>query len=129
MKAEQIVLAGRPDGLPTKVNFRTETVALPALQENEVLVKGLFYSVDPYMRGRMNDVKSYSPPFKIDAPIHGHVIAEIKESTSADFKKGGLVKGILPWATESVASSKSIEKIDTTLAPPGYFLAFWECQA
>ncbi len=122
MNAKQIVLARRPKGLPTKENFRTETISLPDLEDGEVLVKGLFYSVDPYMRGRMNDAKSYSPPYQIDAPIAGGVVAEIEESKSADFKKGDKITGFLPWATHSVISSKAIKKIDTTLAPPSYYL-------
>ena len=122
MNAKQIVLACRPTGLPTKENFRTETIALPALQDDEVLVKGLFYSVDPSMRGRMNDVKSYTPPFAVNEPLKGWVIGEIEESQSDYFKNGDIVRGNLPWATEAVISSEAIEKIDTTIAPPGYFL-------
>ena len=64
MKVNQIVLASRPKGMATTENFRFEEVELPALQPGEVLLKGLYYSVDAYMRGRMNDAKSYSPPFK-----------------------------------------------------------------
>ena len=119
---KQIVLASRPKGLPTKENFRTEEISLPDVKEGEVLLKGLFYSVDPYMRGRMNDAKSYVPPFEVDAPIVGGAVAEIVESKSADFKKGDIVKGNLPWATEAVIVSKAIQKIDTGLAPTSYYL-------
>lgn len=122
MNAKQIVLASRPKGLPTKENFRTETISLPDLEDGEVLIKGLFYSVDPYMRGRMNDVKSYSPPYLVDAPIVGGVVAEIEESKSADFKKGDIITGMLSWATKFVISSKAIKKIDISLAPPSYYL-------
>ncbi len=122
MDIKQIVLAGRPQGVPTQENFRTETVSLPELKSDEVLIKGLFYSVDPYMRGRMNDVKSYSPPFKVDAPISGGIVGEVEESKSPDFKKGDIVVGMLPWATKSIASSKEIRKIDTSLAPASYYL-------
>lgn len=122
MDIKQIVLAGRPHGVPTQENFRTETVSLPELKSDEVLIKGLFYSVDPYMRGRMNDVKSYSPPFKVDAPISGGIVGEVEESKSPDFKKGDIVVGMLPWATKSIASSKEIRKIDTSLAPASYYL-------
>jgi NADPH-dependent curcumin reductase CurA len=78
--------------------------------------------VDPYMRGRMNDVKSYSPPFQVDAPISGGVVGEVEESKSADYKKGDIVLGMLPWATQSIVSSKEIRKIDTSLAPASYYL-------
>ncbi len=122
MNAKQIVLASRPQGVPTKENFRTESYTLPALNHEEVLIKGLYFSVDPYMRGRMNDVKSYSPPFRINEPIYGNAIGEIKESKSAGFKQGDLVRGILPWATESVTNAQSIVKIDTGIADPTYYL-------
>jgi NADPH-dependent curcumin reductase CurA len=122
MNVKQIVLASRPEGLPTKENFRIETVTLPGLQDGEVLVKGLYFSVDPYMRGRMNDVKSYAPPFQVNAPVYGNAIAEIIESKSKNFKKGDLVKGTLSWATESVVNYKSVTKIDTSIAPPTYYL-------
>jgi NADPH-dependent curcumin reductase CurA len=122
MNVKQIVLASRPKGLPTKENFRTETVNLPGLQDGEVLVKGLYFSVDPYMRGRMNDAKSYAPPFQVSAPVYGNAIAEIIESKSKNFKKGDLVKGTLSWATESVVNYKSVTKIDTSIAPPTYYL-------
>ena len=122
MNVKQIVLASRPKGLPTKENFRIETVTLPGLQDGEVLVKGLYFSVDPYMRGRMNDTKSYAPPFQVNAPVYGNAIAEIIESKSKNFKKGDLVKGTLSWATESVVNYKSVTKIDTSIAPPTYYL-------
>jgi len=122
MNVKQIVLAERPKGLPTKETFRTETVALPTLQDGEVKVKAKYFSVDPYMRGRMNDVKSYAPPFQVNAPVYGTTIAEIAESKATGFEKGDLIKGVLPWATESVVNSKSIIKIDTSIAPPTYYL-------
>ena len=122
MNVKQIVLASRPKGLPTKENFRIETVTLPGLQDGEVLVKGLYFSVDPYMRGRMDDAKSYAPPFQVNAPVYGNAIAEIIESKSKNFKKGDLVKGTLSWATESVVNYKSVTKIDTSIAPPTYYL-------
>ncbi|HXS58961.1 MAG TPA: NADP-dependent oxidoreductase, partial [Hanamia sp.] len=106
----------------TQENFRTETLAIRELNSDEVLIKGLFYSVDPYMRGRMNDVKSYSPPFGVDAPIVGGVVGEVEESKSPDFEKGDIVLGMLPWATQMIAASKEIRKIDTSLAPASYYL-------
>lgn len=122
MTTKQIVLAARPKGMPVAENFRTESITLPALQEGEVLLKGLYYSVDPYMRGRMNDAKSYAPPFEIDAPIAGSVVASVIESKSGNFKVGELVTGMLPWRTEIIASEKVINTIDTALAPASYYL-------
>lgn len=122
MNVKQIVLAGRPKGLPTKDNFRTETVTPPGLQKGQVLIKATYFSVDPYMRGKMNDVKSYTPPYQVNAPIYGGGIGEIIESKSENFKKGDVVRGNFSWATEAVADAKSLMKIDTTIAPATYFL-------
>src|SRR5665647_935221 len=99
MDVKQIVLAARPKGMPTKDQFRTETTTLRNLMEGDVLVKALYFSVDPYMRGRMNDAKSYAPPFKIDEPIIGGAIGEIVETKSGNFQKGDVVQGFLPWST------------------------------
>ena len=88
MKTQQIVLASRPVGTPTLENFRFESIALPGLQVDEVLLEGMYYSVDPYMRGRMNDSKSYVPPFQLDQPMSGGVIAKVVMSKSVDLKTG-----------------------------------------
>lgn len=122
MNVPVFVLASRPKGLPSKENFRIESRALAVLKDGHVWIKALYYSVDPYMRGRMNDVKSYASPFEIDSPLYGAVIGEVKETKSPAFKKGDLVKGILPWATEAVVPSGSIEIIDTGIAPSTYYL-------
>jgi NADPH-dependent curcumin reductase CurA len=84
--------------MPTKDQFRTETATLPALQDGEVLTKALYFSVDPYMRGRMNDAKSYVAPYKIDQPITGGGIGKIVETNSPTFQKSDVVHGNFPWA-------------------------------
>ena len=122
MTTEQITLTARPKGMPILADFRFEDIELPLVQVGEVLVKGLYYSVDPYMRGRMNDAKSYTPPFCLDKPIEGGVIAEVLESRSDNFKTGDLVLGSLPWAKECIANEKGLRKIDTTIAPASYYL-------
>ena len=122
MQVKQIVLASRPKGMPTNEQFRSETIELPGLQEDEVLVKALYFSVDPYMRGRMNDSKSYVPPYAIDEPIKGGGIGKIEETKSGKFQKGDIVVGLFPWATESINKASSLQKIDTSLAPAPYYL-------
>ncbi len=122
MTTTQIVLAARPKGTPTMDIFRFENVELPEINEGEVLLKGLYYSVDPYMRGRMNDVKSYAACFQIDAPIAGGVVARVTESKSENFKTGDVVLGMLPWRQQIIVSEKNIQKIDTTIAPASYYL-------
>lgn len=122
MKTKQIVLASRPKGTPTLANFRTETINLPEIKKGEVLLKPNFYSVDPYMRGRMNDAKSYAEPFQIDQAIKGSVTATVIESKSDNFKSGDTVVGTLPWAEQCVAPEKGLQKINTSIAPESYYL-------
>jgi NADPH-dependent curcumin reductase CurA len=122
MKTKQIVLASRPKGSPTLDNFRSETVDVNDVKDGEVLLEGMYYSVDPYMRGRMNDAKSYAPPFAIDQPIQGGVIAKVLESKSDSFKTGDIVLGMLPWREKGIASEKDLKKIDTSIAPSSYYL-------
>ena len=112
MNTRQIVLTSRPKGTPTLSNFRLENIELPKIQSGEVLLKGLYYSVDPYMRGRMNDVKSYIPSFQIGQPIEGSVIASVLESKSDNFSKGDKVLGMLPWKKEIISTERSLQKIE-----------------
>lgn len=122
MDAKQIVMASRPEGMPTIDNFAYQNVILPELQSNQVLLKSIYISVDPYMRGRMKDKKSYIAPFQVDQPITGSVIAIVEESKSPDFPKGTKVLGMLPWATYSIAEAKTLHKIPPTNIPDSYYL-------
>ena len=80
----QIVLASRPSGWPTAANFAMTEADRPDLADGQVRVRNLFMSVDPYMRGRMNDVKSYVPPFQLGEPLEGGAIGTVIESRSPD---------------------------------------------
>ena len=122
MNTRQIVLASRPKGLPTEHNFRFENIELPEIQADEVLLEGIYYSVDPYMRGRMNDTKSYTPPFQIDQPIEGGVVARVVESKSKKLNPGDIVLGGLPWREKIITADKVLQKIDTSIAPASYYL-------
>lgn len=122
MTTQQIVLASRPKGVPTLGNFRFENVELDEMKENEITVEGLFYSVDPYMRGRMNDAKSYIAPFQIGEPIEGAVVAKVTASKSGNFKTGNIVVGKLNWRQLTIANEKDLRKIDTSVAPASYYL-------
>lgn len=122
MAIRQIVLASRPKGMPTLDNFRIEVLDLPPLEEEEVLVQGLYYSVDPYMRGRMNEAKSYSSPFEIDQPISGGVVGKVLKSKTSALKAGDHVLGRLPWQEQINAPVKLLQVINPTIAPPSYYL-------
>jgi len=122
MESSQFVLASRPIGLPSSDNFRIEKKSLNELKDNEVLLKSWYFSVDPYMRGRMNSAKSYAASFEVDQPIQGAVVAKVIESKSKLLIAGDTVVGMLPWATYSVEKTENLRKIDIQTIPPGYYL-------
>ena len=81
-------LKSRPSGMPTADNFELKEIDLPALGDGQVRVRNLWLSVDPYMRGRMNDVKSYVPPFQVGEPLEGGAVGEVVESKADGFAAG-----------------------------------------
>ncbi|MBC5774697.1 NADP-dependent oxidoreductase [Pontibacter sp. KCTC 32443] len=122
MKTRSILLNERPQGLPTDNTFKFKEEELPGLQEGQVLLKSLYISVDPYMRGRMSDAKSYVPPYKLHEPIMGGVVAEVIESHNAQLPQGTVVLGNLPWQTYSISDGKGLMSINPDLAPLSYHL-------
>lgn len=122
MKARQIILKARPQGVPKLSDFGFKEVDLPALGSDELLLKPLFASVDPYMRPRMTDRKSYAPPFALGEPITGGVVAEVVESRSYTFRRGDKVVGMLPWSTLSIAHEDNVQKIEPSDVPLSYYL-------
>lgn len=112
-----IVLKNRPSGTPELSDFEIKSIQLPELNENEVLVKTLYLSVDPYMRGRMNDRPSYIPPFEIDEPISGGIVGEVVESKFEGLQKGDVVYGMLAWSDYIIAKGNELQKINPQLAP------------
>ena len=119
-----MVLAARPHGAPTPEDFRLETVDLPPLEEGQVLVANAVMSVDPYMRGRMNDVKSYVPPFQIDAPLEGGAVGTVIDSRNADLPVGAPVLHQLGWREHSVLAGQDATVVDTDAAPDGIDVYF-----
>jgi len=95
--ARHVNLASRPNGAPVPANFEVVEADVPPAQEGEIVVANRFMSVDPYMRGRMNDVKSYDPPFQIGAPLEGGAVGEVIESNSPDVAVGDHVVHGLGW--------------------------------
>lgn len=122
MKATQIVLASRPTGIPSFENFRLENIVLPELTAGQILIQPCFISVDPYMRGKMNDLKSHPASFKENEPITGGIVGLVLESKSSQYTPGNIVKGTLPWATKIIHQDKGIQKIETNLIPISYHL-------
>ena len=118
-----IVLASRPQGWVKPEDFRLESMPLPAPKDGEVLVKNLWLSLDPYMRGRISDAKSYVPPVAIGAVMVGQTVGEIVESKHPGFKAGDHVLTSLGWQTHGVAKGGEIAKVDANAGVPlSYFL-------
>ncbi|WP_317040482.1 NADP-dependent oxidoreductase [Hymenobacter coccineus] len=122
MNTNTILLASRPQGVPTAAQFQFETREVPAPAAGQVLLKTLYVSVDPYMRGRMSAAKSYIAPFEVGAPIAGGVVAEVVESRSEALPVGSVVVGNLPWQEHSVAEASAVQRVPADQAPASYFL-------
>ena len=118
----QIVLASRPSGWPTAANFALTEAGRPDLDDGQIRVRNLFMSVDPYMRGRMNDVKSYVPPFRLGEPLEGGAIGTVTESRSPDLAVGDLVLHMLGWRDEAVLPARQARKVAVAegLSPSAY---------
>ena len=113
----QIVLASRPQGEAVAANFALQSEALAPLQANQVRVRHHYLSLDPYMRGRMNDAKSYAQPQPIGGVMIGGTVGEVVESTSADFAVGDTVVGMGGWqefATVDATQRGLLKKVDPT---------------
>jgi len=113
----QIVLASRPPAEPSESNFRMVESPVPEPGEGQVLVRAIYLSLDPYMRGRMRDTKSYAPPVAIDAVMTGGVVGRVAASRNPKFKEGDIVGGLLGWQDYALSDGKDLRKIDPELAP------------
>jgi NADPH-dependent curcumin reductase CurA len=108
----EIRLAARPKGWPTAETFEHASVDLPPLSDGQVLVRNLFMSVDPYMRGRMNDVKSYVPPFQVGKALEGGAIGEVVESRAPELNKGDVVQSMRGWRDYFVAPAAELRTVE-----------------
>jgi len=115
-------LTSRPQGLPTDEHCALKDVDLPPLADGQMRVRNLWLSVDPYMRGRMNDVKSYVPPFALNEPMDGGAIGEVIESKAEGFAVGDLVQHMAGWRDEAVIAARMAQKLPDLGAPPEQFL-------
>jgi len=115
-------LMNRPQGLPTDEDFALKDVDLPPLGEGMLRVRNQWLSVDPYMRGRMNDVKSYVPPFQLGQPMDGGAIGEVIESKADGFAAGDLVQHMAGWRDEAVIDARTANKLPNLGAAPELFL-------
>ncbi len=119
---KSILLKNRPQGKPTLEDFQFINEETPVPGEGEILLKTIYVSVDPYLRGRMRDEGSYIEPFKLNEPIESGIIAEVIESHNPNFKKGDFVNGTLKWKEYQTVSGHGINKVDKDLAPLTVYL-------
>jgi len=107
-----ILLHSRPIGKPVLSDFKFIKEAIPAPQTGDILLKTLYVSVDPYLRGRMNDSKSYVPSFALNEPIQSGIISEVIDSNHSEFKKGDFVMGNLEWKEFQISDGKGLQKVN-----------------
>ena len=122
MQSREIRLAARPKGEPRHEDFAFANVELKNPGVGEVLVENLYFSVDPYMRGRMNDSKSYVPPFVVGKAMEGSAVGVVAASRDASLPVGSLVLSMFGWREAFVAQARMLQKLDASLAPPSTFL-------
>ena len=117
-----IILEKRPIGKPQLSDFKFTDTELPQIGANEVLLKTSLVSVDPYLRGRMSDAKSYSAPFQLQQPISSGIVAEVLESNNVAYTKGDYVSGLLEWKEFQKSEGKGLLKVDPAKAPLSAYL-------
>ena len=117
MVNRQFVLASRPAGMPKESDFRMVETPVPALRDGEVLLRALYLSVDPYMRGRMNAAKSYAPSVEIGELMVGSGVARVVESKNPSHEAGDVVNGQMGWQEYAVSNGEGLRKIDPQVAP------------
>lgn len=123
----RILLKARPKAQVTDDCFTSDTQSIPEVGDGQVLVRNIYMSVDPYMRGRMNDVKSYVPPFQIGEPLQAGVVGQVEASNNPDYAKGDYVTGMLNWENYTLTngndvSGSPLRKLDKNQAPLSYHL-------
>lgn len=118
----EIRLINRPDGIPSESDFEIAEVPVPEPGEGEILVRNIYMSVDPYMRGRMVDRESYTPPFQLGKPLTGGCVGKVVKSKGTEFQVGDFVMGMQGWREYFVSTGSGLTKIDPTIAPVQTYL-------
>ena len=116
-KNHQIILVSRPHGEPKPENFKLAEAPIPAIGPGQVLLKTKLLSLDPYMRGRISDAKSYAPPFAIGEPLGGQTVSEVIASNNPEFAVGDVALAFGGWQDYSVSSGGDLQKLDPGAAP------------
>jgi NADPH-dependent curcumin reductase len=116
-QAKRVVLASRPVGEPKVADFRVEEYAVPTPGEGQVLLRTIWLSLDPYMRGRMSDAPSYAAPVPIGGVMEGGTVSEVIASNNPGFAKGDVVVSRAGWQTHALSDGKALAKVDPKLGP------------
>ena len=122
MRSREWRLVRRPEGVPSDDCFELAEVELPEPAAGEVTVRNRFLSVDPYMRGRMRDVESYSPPYERGVVMHGASVGEVVASEAEGFSAGDLVQGNFAWREGFTAPAEQLTKLPADEEHPSYYL-------
>jgi len=122
-QTKAILFNSIPKGEPKPEDFRSETIPIPALQEGKFLGQTLYLSVDPYMRGKLNGVKTYTNPFVIGEPLSGESALKVLDSKSSKFQKGDIVFGTGNWVEYNVVDEKAFQKINPSVPMESLFSA------
>jgi len=117
MKSTQIRLASRPVGVPAEADFDTVEVSLPDPGEGQLLLRVIYLSLDPYMRGRMSAARSYAYPVDVGAVLVGGTVCEVLESSDPKFAAGDIVLSYSGWQTHDVADARGIRRLDSATTP------------
>lgn len=120
--SREIQLVSRPKGMPTADNFTIAQTEIKPLQDGQILVRNLYLSVDPYMRGRMNEGKSYVPPFGLGKPLEGGAVGEVIESRAEEFKPGDVVTSNFGWREYFTAAPKKLHPVNREMQPLSVYL-------
>lgn len=118
----RIVLAARPDGVPRLSDFRTESQPIPVPQAGQVLMRTLYLSLDPYMRGRMSDAPSYAPPVRIGELMVGGTVSRVEASEHPGFARGDLVLGYSGWQEFALSDGTGLTLLDPQTQHPSQYL-------
>lgn len=118
----RIVLASRPVGAPVDSNFRLEHTEVPSIKDGEMLLRSVYLSLDPYMRGRMSDAKSYADPVNIDDVMVGATVCQVEKSNHQDFPVGEWVLAYTGWQDYGVSNGEGLIKLGQTPSHPSYAL-------
>ena len=117
-----IILKNRPKGTPQLSDFELVEEKMPEVMQGEILLKTIYVSVDPYLRGRMSDADSYVSSFELNKPINSGIVAEVIESKNENFKKGDFVSDRLDWKEYQLSTGESLQKLDPSIQPLSVYL-------